>query len=51
MQWPDTFKPLKKVEKLLQEKIKLLETENKIANRVNSLRAKSKKGTRRATRR
>ena len=30
MQWPDTFKPLKKVEKLLQEKIKLLETENKI---------------------
>ena len=30
MQWPDTFKPLKKVEKLLQEKIKLLESENKI---------------------
>lgn len=30
MTWPDDFKPLKKVEKLLQEKIKLLETENKI---------------------
>jgi 2-oxoglutarate dehydrogenase E1 component len=30
MAWPDGFKPLKKVEKLLQEKIKLLETENKI---------------------
>ena len=30
MSWPDDFKPLKKVEKLLQEKIKLLETENKI---------------------
>lgn len=30
MKWPDTFKPLKKVEKLLQEKIKLLESENKI---------------------
>ena len=30
MQWPETFKPLKKVEKLLQEKIKLLESENKI---------------------
>ncbi len=30
MKWPDTFKPLKKVEKLIQEKIKLLETEEKI---------------------
>jgi len=30
MLWPDTFRPLKKVEKLLQEKIKLLESENKI---------------------
>ncbi len=30
MKWPDTFKPLKKVEKLIQEKIKLLETEQKI---------------------
>lgn len=30
MKWPDNFKPLKKVEKLLQEKIKLLESENKI---------------------
>jgi 2-oxoglutarate dehydrogenase E1 component len=30
MQWPATFKPLKKVEKLVQEKIKLLETEQKI---------------------
>lgn len=30
MQWPDTFKPLKKVEKLLQDKIKLLESEQKI---------------------
>lgn len=30
MQWPANFKPLKKVEKLLQEKLKLLETENKI---------------------
>ncbi len=30
MQWPVNFKPLKKVEKLLQEKVKLLETENKI---------------------
>jgi len=30
MQWPEKFKPLKKVEKLLQEKIKLLESENKI---------------------
>ncbi|OYU55542.1 MAG: 2-oxoglutarate dehydrogenase E1 component [Chitinophagaceae bacterium BSSC1] len=30
MQWPANFKPLKKVEKLLQEKVKLLDTENKI---------------------
>lgn len=30
MTWPAEFKPLKKVEKLLQDKVKLLETENKI---------------------
>ena len=30
MKWPETFKPLKKVEKLIQDKIKLLETEQKI---------------------
>lgn len=30
MQWPADFKPLKKVEKLLQDKVKLLETEQKI---------------------
>jgi 2-oxoglutarate dehydrogenase E1 component len=30
MTWADGFTPLKKVEKLLQDKIKLLETENKI---------------------
>lgn len=30
MQWPENFKPLKKVEKLLQEKIKVLEAEQKI---------------------
>ena len=30
MKWPENFTPLKKVEKLLQEKIKLLQTENKI---------------------
>lgn len=30
MQWPTSFKPLKKVEKLLQEKVKLLASENKI---------------------
>lgn len=30
MQWPTDFKPLKKVEKLLQDKIKLLEGEQKI---------------------
>jgi 2-oxoglutarate dehydrogenase E1 component len=30
MEWPADFKPLKKVEKLLADKTKLLETENKI---------------------
>lgn len=30
MSWPNDFKPLKKIEKLLQEKIKLLESEQKI---------------------
>ncbi|TAF56466.1 MAG: 2-oxoglutarate dehydrogenase E1 component [Sphingobacteriia bacterium] len=30
MQWPDTLKPLKKIEKLIQDKVKLLETEGKI---------------------
>ena len=30
MQWPDTIKPLKKVEKLLQDKIKLFEGEQKV---------------------
>lgn len=30
MQWPADFKPLKKVEKLLADKTKLLETENKV---------------------
>jgi 2-oxoglutarate dehydrogenase E1 component len=30
MQWPADFQPLKKVEKLLQDKIKLLESEQKI---------------------
>lgn len=30
MKWPVSFAPLKKVEKLLQEKMKLLSTENKI---------------------
>lgn len=30
MKWRDGFTPLKKVEKLLQEKVKLLQTENKI---------------------
>jgi 2-oxoglutarate dehydrogenase E1 component len=29
MAWPDTFKPLKKVEKILQDKIKLFNEENK----------------------
>ncbi len=30
MKWPEHFKPLRKVEKLLQDKIKLFETEHKI---------------------
>ncbi|MEI2739457.1 MAG: hypothetical protein V9F01_11810 [Chitinophagaceae bacterium] len=30
MQWPADFKPLRKVEKILQDKIKLFETENKV---------------------
>jgi 2-oxoglutarate dehydrogenase E1 component len=30
MQWPSDFKPLKKVEKILQEKVKLFQTENKV---------------------
>jgi 2-oxoglutarate dehydrogenase E1 component len=30
MQWPDDFKPLKKVEKIIQEKIKLFNEEGKI---------------------
>ena len=30
MQWPESFTPLKKVDKLIQEKLKLYETENKI---------------------
>jgi 2-oxoglutarate dehydrogenase E1 component len=30
MKWPNDFKPLKKIEKLLQDKIKLLESEDKI---------------------
>ncbi len=30
MLWPSSFKPLKKVEKLIQEKVKLLEAEQKI---------------------
>jgi 2-oxoglutarate dehydrogenase E1 component len=30
MQWPDGFSPLRKVEKLLQDKIKLFETEGKV---------------------
>ena len=30
MQWPQDFKPLRKVEKILQDKIKLFETETKI---------------------
>jgi len=29
MKWPDDFKPLRKVEKLLQDKVKLFQTENK----------------------
>jgi 2-oxoglutarate dehydrogenase E1 component len=30
MRWPEGFKPLKKVEKIIQDKIKLFQTENKI---------------------
>ncbi len=30
MEWPNTFKPLRKVEKILQDKIKLFETEKKL---------------------
>ena len=30
MRWPDTFKPLRKVEKLLQDKVKLFEADQKI---------------------
>lgn len=30
MKWPDTFKPLRKIEKLLQDKKKLLENEQKL---------------------
>ena len=30
MKWPEDFKPLRKVEKLLQDKIKLFETEQKV---------------------
>jgi 2-oxoglutarate dehydrogenase E1 component len=30
MKWPDDFKPLRKVEKILQDKIKLFETERKL---------------------
>lgn len=30
MKWPEDFKPLRKVEKILQDKVKLFETENKI---------------------
>jgi len=30
MSWPEGFQPIRKVEKLLQDKVKLLETENKI---------------------
>src|SRR6185312_6295835 len=30
MKWPSDFKPLRKVEKLLQDKIKLFETESKV---------------------
>lgn len=30
MRWPEGFSPLKKVEKLIQEKVKLFESENKI---------------------
>ena len=30
MKWPEDFKPLRKVEKLLQDKVKLFQTENKV---------------------
>jgi 2-oxoglutarate dehydrogenase E1 component len=30
MNWPDDFKPLRKVEKILQDKVKLFETEQKV---------------------
>jgi len=30
MKWPDDFKPLKKVEKIIQDKIKLFQNENKV---------------------
>ena len=30
MKWPDDFRPLRKVEKILQDKIKLFETESKV---------------------
>jgi 2-oxoglutarate dehydrogenase E1 component len=30
MKWPEDFKPLRKVEKILQDKIKLFESENKV---------------------
>jgi 2-oxoglutarate dehydrogenase complex dehydrogenase (E1) component-like enzyme len=30
MKWPDDFKPLRKVEKLLQDKVKLFEAEQKV---------------------
>jgi 2-oxoglutarate dehydrogenase E1 component len=30
MKWPDDFKPLRKIEKIIQDKVKLFETENKL---------------------
>lgn len=30
MQWPESFKPIRKIEKILQDKIKLFETEGKL---------------------
>jgi 2-oxoglutarate dehydrogenase E1 component len=30
MKWPDTFKPLRKIEKIIQDKVKLFETEQKL---------------------
>src|SRR5678816_2499224 len=30
MKWPEDFKPIRKVEKLLQDKIKLFQSENKV---------------------